>query len=119
MVKRILILGIVMGLIQTLLYLIITELLQFTETHFVTENNRQITDEAIPYIVLIFFETVLIQNTLSSIVNKKTFTWIMFSLSAVFLLVGFLKHFRIWPSLPFCLIIILLLFCYVIVEKRY
>ncbi|MDI1304944.1 MAG: hypothetical protein PSX42_08905 [bacterium] len=48
MVKRILILGIVMSLIQTLLYLIIPEVLQFTETHFVAENNRQITDEAIP-----------------------------------------------------------------------
>jgi hypothetical protein len=119
MIKRIFILGIIMSLIQTLLYFIIVESLQFAETKFVAENNRQITDAILPYIILIFFEIVLIQNILSSIVSRKLFTWIMFSLSAIFLLAAFFKPFSIWPSLPFCLIIVLLLLCYVIVERHY
>lgn len=119
MIKRIFILGIVMSLIQTLLYFSFVELLQFAETKFVAENSRQITEGILPYVILIFFEIVLIQNILSSIVNRKMFTWIMLSISAIFLLAAFFKPFSIWPSLPFCLIILLLLSCYVIGEKYY
>jgi hypothetical protein len=119
MIKRIFILGIIMSLIQTLLYFGFVEMLQFAETKFAVENNRQITDTILPYIVLIFFEIALIQNILTSIVNRQLFTWIMFSLSSIFLLAAFFKPFSIWPSVPFSLIIILLLLSYVIVEKRY
>jgi hypothetical protein len=119
MIKRIFILGIIMSLIQTLLYFSFVEMLQFAETKFAVENNRQITDTILPYIVLIFFEITLIQNILTSIVNRQLFTWIMFSLSSIFLLAAFFKPFSIWPSVPFSLIIILLLLSYVIVEKRY
>jgi hypothetical protein len=119
MIKRIFILGIIMSLIQTLLYFSFVEMLQFAETKFAVENNRQITDTILPYIVLIFFEIALIQNILTSIVNRQLFTWIMFSLSSIFLLAAFFKPFSIWPSVPFSLIIILLLLSYVIVEKRY
>lgn len=108
-----------MSLIQTLLYFSFVEMLQFAETKFAVENNRQITDTILPYIVLIFFEITLIQNILTSIVNRQLFTWIMFSLSSIFLLAAFFKPFSIWPSVPFSLIIILLLLSYVIVEKRY
>ncbi|TDD75141.1 hypothetical protein [Flavobacterium caseinilyticum] len=108
-----------MSLIQTLLYFSFVELLQFAETKFVAENSRQITEGILPYVILIFFEIVLIQNILSSIVNRKMFTWIMLSISAIFLLAAFFKPFSIWPSLPFCLIILLLLSCYVIGEKYY
>jgi hypothetical protein len=119
MIKRIFILGIMMSLVQTLLYFSFVEMLQFAETKFAVENNRQITDTILPYIVLIFFEITLIQNILTSIVNRQLFTWIMFSLSSIFLLAAFFKPFSIWPSVPFSLIIILLLLSYVIVEKRY
>ncbi|MDR6763834.1 VIT1/CCC1 family predicted Fe2+/Mn2+ transporter [Flavobacterium sp. 2755] len=119
MIKRIFILGIIFSLIQTFVYFIFVELLQFAETKFVAENYRQITEKILPYIVLIFFESVLIQNILSSIINKKLFTWIMFSLSTIFLLVPFFKTFAIWPSLPFILIITLLLLSYQIVAKNY
>lgn len=118
MIKRIFVLGFGLSLIQTLLYLIFVKLLQLIEIKF-AENNKQITDAIFPYIILIFFEIVLIQNVLSSIVNRKLFTWIMFVLSAIFLLAAFFKPFSIWPSLPFCLIIVLLLLSYIIVEKYY
>ena len=119
MIKRIFILGIVMSLIQTLVYFIFVEVLQFAETKFVAESSRQITNSILPYVILIFFEIVLFQNILSSIVNRKLFTWIMLSLSAIFLLSAFFKPFSLWPSLPFILIIVSLLFCYLFVEKRY
>lgn len=119
MIKRIFILGIILSLIQTFVYFIFVKLLQFAETKFAAENYRQLTDKILPYVILIFFEIVLIQNILSSIVNRKLFTWIMFSLSTIFLLTPFFKTFAIWPSLPFSLIIIILLFSYQIAAKNY
>lgn len=117
--KRILILGVLISLTQTFLYFILVELLQFAETKFGAENSKQITDFILPWVILIFFEIVFIQNMLCSIVNRKWFTWIMFSLSTIFLLAPFLKHFKVWPSVPFCLVIVTLLLCYVIVERHY
>jgi hypothetical protein len=118
MLKRFFIFGIGITLMQTLLYFIFVELLKFIENSFIAYNN-QITDEIIPYVVLIFFEIVLIQNILTSIVNRNIFTWIMFLLSSIFLLAGFFKPFSVWPSLPFCLITILPLLFFVIFIKRY
>ncbi|RED25424.1 hypothetical protein BD847_2178 [Flavobacterium cutihirudinis] len=119
MLKRVFILGIILTLIQTLIYFIFVELLKFAEAKFVSENERQITDKILPFVILIFFEAVLIQNILSSIINKKLFTWIMFSISTIFLLAPFFKSFSIWPSVPFSFIITLLLLSYNITAKHY
>lgn len=119
MIKRIFILGIILSLIQTLVYFLFAKLFKFAETEFIAKSNRQITDEILPFIVLIFFEIVLLHNILSSIFNRKLFTWIMFSLSTIFLLAPFFKSFTIWPSVPFCLIIILLLLSYQVADKNY
>ena len=119
MFKRVILLGILLSLFQTLVYYILVNMLKFLEIKFVVENNRQITDEIIPYVVLIFFEIVLLQNILTSIVYRNVFTWIMFSLSGIFLIAGFFKPFAIWPSLPFCLITILILYFTIFFTKRY
>jgi len=119
MLKRVFILGIILTLIQTLIYFIFVELLKFTEAKFVSENERQITDKILPFVILIFFEVVLIQNVLSSMINKTLFSWIMFSISTIFLLAPFFKSFSIWPAVPFSLITTLLLLSYNIVTKHY
>lgn len=119
MIKKVLILGFLISLLQTIIYFIFVKLFYFCEIYFLQKEQRQITNSIIPYVILIFFEIVLIQNILCSIINKKTFTWIMYSLSVLFLVAPFLKSFSFWQSLPFCLITIFLLLGYYFAQPIY
>ena len=83
--------------------------MQLGELQIVNKSEIQLKNSIIPWIVLLFFEVVLIQNILTSIVNRKTFTLTFFVLTLLFLWAGFLKGFSIWPSIPFLLLILGLL----------
>lgn len=109
MIKRILIFGILLTVIQTFLYFLLIKLMQLGELQIVNKSEIQLKNSIIPWIVLLFFEVVLIQNILTSIVNRKTFTLTFFVLTLLFLWAGFLKGFSIWPSIPFLLLILGLL----------
>ena len=103
------------SIIQTLLYSLLIELLYFT----LTPNQKLIIGTIFPFIILIFFVIVLIQNVLTSILNKKIFTWMFFTLSTGLSTWPFFNPFRIWLSLSFCLIIFLILLIPMFVQKYY
>ena len=103
--KRILAFGFLNSIIQTVFYSFLLALVYLT----ITPNQKLVIGTIFPFIILAFFIIVLIQNVLTSIFNRKTFTWIFFVLSIGLFSLPIFNPFRILLSLLFCLLIVLIL----------
>ncbi|MBG6188450.1 uncharacterized BrkB/YihY/UPF0761 family membrane protein [Flavobacterium sp. CAN_S2] len=103
--KRILPFGFLNGIIQTVFYSFLLALVYLT----IPPNQKLVIGTIFPFIILAFFIIVLIQNVLTSIFNRKTFTWIFFVLSIGLFSLPIFNPFRIFLSLLFCLLIVLIL----------
>ena len=103
--KRILAFGFLNSIIQTVFYSFLLALVYLT----ITPNQKLVIGTIFPFIILAFFIIVLIQNVLTSIFNRKTFTWIFFVLSIGLFSLPIFNPFRIFLSLLFCLLIVLIL----------
>jgi len=107
--KRVIRFGLFTSLIQSVLYFMILKIIQLLETLFFQEDNRIISNYLIMLFCILFVTAVFIQNILCAIVNRKWFTWFMFILSTIFLLMGYIKRFEIWPNLYIMITIQILL----------
>jgi hypothetical protein len=101
------------GFIQTLLLS-----LCMTARYIIIEpNGKLIIGTILPFIILIFLVIALFQSVLVPIVNKKIFTWITFALFTGILTILFCTPFTWWLSLPFFLILILILLFPTFIQK--
>ena len=113
--KRILAFGFLNSIIQTVFYSFLLALVYLT----ITPNQKLVIGTIFPFIILAFFIIVLIQNVLTSILNRKTFTWIFFILSVGLFSLPIFNPFRIWLSLLFCLLIVLILLIPMFIMKNF
>jgi hypothetical protein len=113
--KRILAFGFLNSIIQTVFYSFLLALVYLT----ITPNQKLVIGTIFPFIILAFFIIVLIQNVLTSIFNRKTFTWIFFVLSIGLFSLPIFNPFRILLSLLFCLLIVLILLIPRFIKKNY
>lgn len=113
--KRILAFGFLNSIIQTVFYSFLLALVYLT----ITPNQKLVIGTIFPFIILAFFIIVLIQNVLTSIFNRKTFTWIFFVLSIGLFSLPIFNPFRILLSLLFCLLIVLILLIPRFINKNF
>ena len=113
--KRILVFGFLNSIIQTVFYSFLLALVYLT----ITPNQKLVIGTVFPFIILAFFIIVLIQNLLTSILKKKAFTWIFFILSIGLFSLPIFNPFRIWLSLLFCLLIVLILLIPTFIKKNF
>lgn len=113
--KRILAFGFLNSIIQTVFYSFLLALVYLT----ITPNQKLVIETIFPFIILAFFIIVLIQNVLTSIFNRKTFTWIFFVLSIGLFSLPIFNPFRILLSLLFCLLIVLILLIPRFIKKNF
>lgn len=113
--KRILAFGFLNSIIQTVFYSFLLALVYLT----ITPNQKLVIGTIFPFIILAFFMIVLIQNVLTSIFNRKTFTWIFFVLSIGLFSLPIFNPFRILLSLLFCLLIVLILLIPRFIKKNF
>ncbi|OUD28623.1 hypothetical protein FPG59_16040 [Flavobacterium sp. FPG59] len=113
--KHILAFGFLNSIIQTVFYSFLLALVYLT----ITPNQKLVIGTIFPFIILAFFIIVLIQNVLTSILNRKTFTWIFFILSVGLFSLPIFNPFRIWLSLFFCLVIVLILLIPMFIKKNF
>jgi hypothetical protein len=113
--KRILAFGFLNSIIQTVFYSFLLALVYLT----ITPNQKLVIGTIFPFIILAFFIIVLIQNVLTSIFNRKTFTWIFFVLSIGLFSLPIFNPFRIFLSLLFCLLIVLILLIPSFIKKNF
>ena len=103
--KQILAFGFLNSIIQTVFYSFLLALVYLT----IAPNQKLVLGTIFPFIVLAFFIIMLIQNVLTSIFNRKKFTWIFFALSIGLFSLPIFNPFRILLSVFFCLQIVLIL----------
>ncbi len=96
--KRFLIFGLFVSVIQVLLYYLMLRLVQFGQSFFMTETNRAfISDYGLVIGTTLFFVIVTIQNISTTLVNKKWFTWTAFTLATTFYFIGWGEDYFSWP----------------------
>lgn len=113
--KRILAFGFINSIIQTVFYSFLLALVYLT----ITLNQKLIIGTVFPFIILAFFIIALIQNVLTSILNRKAFSRIFFILSVGIFSLPIFNPFRIWLSLLFCLLIVLILLIPNFIKKNF
>ena len=117
MIYRVLKFGILASIIQIVLYMILTGLFQYSQVLFKYRNDLPITDKIINLVWGLFMICVLIKNLLSTIVNKKWFTYFMLVLTLIVLSKPWLHGFKLFPCLPFILINVVILVAKFIIER--
>ena len=117
MKKRILIFGILTSIIQTILYFVCLKFVQLIRNIFLNELHKLTTNYFILLLLILFVASVFTQNILSAIVNRKWFTWIAFTLSFVFMILGWTEGFSLFTSLTFTSIILLVLLSKFYIDK--
>lgn len=113
--KRILAFGFLNSIIQTVFYSSLLALVYLT----ITPNQKLIIGTVYPFIILAFFIIVLIQNVLTPILKRKVFTRIFFIFSVGLFSLSIFNPFRIWLSLLFCLLIVLIFFIPKFIKKNF
>ena len=113
--KRILAFDFLNSIVQTVFYSLLLALVYLT----ITPNQKLIIGTVFPFIILAFFIIVFIQNVLTSILNRKTFSRIFSILSVGIFSFLIFNPFRIWLSLLFCLLIVLILLIPNFIKKHF
>lgn len=113
--KRILAFGFFISIIQTVFYSFLLALVYLT----IKPNQKLVIGTIFPLIIFAFFFIVFIQNVLTPILNRKSFTWFFFILSIGLFSLPIFNPFRILLSLFFCLLIILILLIPKLIKKNF
>ncbi len=113
--KRILAIGFLTSIIQTIFYSFLLAVVYLT----ITPNQKLVIGTVFPFIIFAFFIIVIIQNVLTAKLNRKLFTWIFFILSLVIFSLPIFNPFNIWLSILFSLIIVLILLIPMFIKKNF
>jgi hypothetical protein len=113
--KRILAIGFLTSIIQTIFYSFLLAVVYLT----ITPNQKLVIGTVFPFIIFAFFIIVIIQNVLTAKLNRKLFTWIFFILLLVIFSLPIFNPFNIWLSILFSLIIVLILLIPMFIKKNF
>jgi hypothetical protein len=98
MIKRLLLFGLLAAIIQVFLYYILLRLVQFGQSFFMTDKDREfISDYGLILGTTLFAIIVITQNITTVLVNKKWFTWTAFILATIFYFIGWGEDYFSWP----------------------
>ncbi len=98
MIKRLLLFGLLVAIIQVFLYYILLRLVQFGQSFFMTDKDREfISDYGLILGTTLFAIIVITQNITTVLVNKKWFTWTAFILATIFYFIGWGEDYFSWP----------------------
>jgi hypothetical protein len=98
MIKRILVNGLLVSMIQIAIYFVLLKSIQFFQTFTITENHRElISNFHLEISTILFSAIVAIQNISTTLINKKWYTWTGFSFAIFFYLVGWGEDLNSWP----------------------
>ena len=98
MIKRLLLFGLLSAIIQVFLYYILLRLIQFGQSFFMTDKDREfISDYGLILGTTLFAIIVITQNITTVLVNKKWFTWTAFILATIFYFIGWGEDYFSWP----------------------
>lgn len=106
MIKRILIFGGLISVIQILFYYLLLKLFQFALTFFADQNQEFISDYNIDLSAIIFSAVVIIQNLVTTIINKNWFAWTALVLATFFYVIGWGEDIHSWPVSTTVLLIV-------------
>ena len=96
MLKRILIFGILASVIQIVMYSLILKMTQLIQMIFITERDL-ISDFSIRLSIVLLSTIILVQNILTSIINRNWFNWFALGIVIFIYIIGWGENFSSWP----------------------